>query len=162
MYFAETSSGAGDAMAIWSMKDEYGAQFWVIGNDDQRPTDATSLVNNPNPKVRAIAKTMKCPHELTDEHGVGDSAWRFTHDPHQTLIAGKSLIVYCKLSWVDYYTSREYISKYLNQELWKLYNFYYSEGCAEECALDTENILGDTCSGWEFSLNKLKLFLVGI
>ena len=98
VYFSETSSGAGDAMAIWSMKDEYGAQFWVIGNDDQRPTDATSLVNNPNPKVRAIAKTMKCPHELTDEHGVGDSAWRFTHDPHQTLIAGKSLIVYCKLS----------------------------------------------------------------
>ena len=55
-----------------------------------------------------------------------------------------------------------YISKYLNQELWKLYNFHYSEGCAEECALDTENILGDTCSGWEFSLNKLKLFLIGI
>ena len=44
----------------------------------------------------------------------------------------------------------------------KLYNFYFSEGCAEECALDTENILGDTCSGWELSLNKLKLFLVGI
>jgi len=31
----------------------------------------------------------------TDANGVGDSLWRFTHEPHQTLIAGKSLIVTC-------------------------------------------------------------------
>ena len=78
------------------MKDDEGEQFWVIGNLDQMPQDAASLVTNPSPKVRAIAKTMKCPHELTDEMGFGDSAWRFTHDPHQTLIAGKSMIVWCK------------------------------------------------------------------
>ena len=83
-------------MAIWSMKDEEGHQFWVIGNDDQRPGATATMIASP--KVRAIAKTDKCPHELTDEHGYGDSAWRYTHDPHQTLIAGKSLIVYCKLS----------------------------------------------------------------
>ena len=41
-----------------------------------------------------------------------------------------------------------------------LFIFNYSEGCAEECALDTENILGDTCSGWEFCFNELKFFIL--
>ena len=83
-------------MAIWSMKNEHGEQYWVIGNQDEMPVNANSLVTNPSPKVRAIGKTEMCPHELTDMNGLGDSVWRFTHDPHMTLIAGKSLIVYCK------------------------------------------------------------------
>ena len=78
------------------MKNEHGEQYWVIGNQGEMPTATDSLVSNPSPKVRAIAKMNKCPHEMTDEHGFGDSAWRYTHDPHQTLIAGKSLIVHCK------------------------------------------------------------------
>ena len=85
-------------MAIWSMKDDEGHQFWVIGNEDQRPGyGGSTTMSNTSPKVRAIAKTDKCPTEMTDEHGYGDSAWRYTHDPHQTLIAGKSLIVHCKV-----------------------------------------------------------------
>ena len=80
------------AMAMWSMKDNEGTEFWVIGNLDQMPTTANS---NMTPKIRAIAKTSECPHRLTDGNGVGDSLWRFTHEPHQTLIAGKSLIVTC-------------------------------------------------------------------
>ena len=64
--------------------------------EDQMPTVSSDFVNNPEPKILAIAKTMKCPHELTDEHGNGDNQWRFTNGPHKTLIAGKSLIVFCK------------------------------------------------------------------
>ena len=80
------------AMAMWSMKDNEGTEFWVIGNQDQMPTTATS---NVTPKIRAIAKTSECPNRLTDALGDGNSLWRFTHEPHQTLIAGKSLIVTC-------------------------------------------------------------------
>ena len=81
------------AMAMWSMKDNEGTEFWVIGNLDQMPTTANS---NMTPKIRAIAKTSKCPHALTNDQGEGDSLWRFTHEPHRTLIAGKSMIVSCK------------------------------------------------------------------
>ena len=90
------------------MKNDNGEQFWVIGNKDQMPTVSSDFVNNPEPKILAIAKTMKCPHELTDEHGNGDNQWRFTNGPHKTLIAGKSLIVFCKAAFT--YT---YISTYL-------------------------------------------------
>jgi len=91
---AVTSGGvtATPAMAMWSMKDNEGTEFWVIGNQDQMPTTATS---NVTPKIRAIAKTSECPNRLTDALGDGNSLWRFTHEPHQTLIAGKSLIVTC-------------------------------------------------------------------
>ena len=81
------------AIAIWSMKDNEGTEFWVVGNQDQMPTTATS---NMTPKIRAIAKTSKCPHALTNDQGEGDSLWRFTHEPHRTLIAGKSMIISCK------------------------------------------------------------------
>ena len=77
------------------MKNHKDEHFWVIGNKDQMPT----VSSNPEPKILAIAKTMKCPHELTDEHGNGDNQWRFTNGPHKTLIAGKSLIVFCKAAF---------------------------------------------------------------